>query len=340
MDLQTIKEVAKEKCSKCYVCEICNGRACKGKIPGMGGKDSGEAFIRNVEAFKNIKINMGVLADSKQIDTSLNWFGNKLSMPVFIAPIAGIKNNYGASMSEYDYNLAAAQGAKLANIMAFCGDGKDVDSLFVEPFTAMESVDDRSIITMKPWVKEGIDMRLAKIKGHRYACLAMDVDSAGLPLLRNSSIPVENKNVAALSYVKQQIDKPFIVKGIMNVKQAEMAIAAGCEAIVVSNHGGRVCDETLATIEVLADIAKACKGKVKILIDGGIRSGYDIFKCLALGADGVLIGRPMGIAIIGGQAEGVKAYVDKLQQELIGVMIMTGCHSLSDITADKVVVLK
>ncbi len=340
MDLKEIRENAKKACSKCYVCECCNGRACKGQIPGMGGKDSGESFMRNVEAFKKIKINMGVICENGPIDTDFKWFGHDMSMPIFIAPLAGIKNNYGADMSEYTYNLEAAKGAKLAKIMAFCGDGKDVDTLFVEPFKAMTSVDDRAIITMKPWTKEGVDLRLELIKDQSYACLAMDIDSAGLPLLRNSEIPVENKSVDSLRYIKEKINKPFIIKGIMNVEQAAKAVEAGCDAIVVSNHGGRVCDETLATIEVLPDIAKACQGKVKVLVDGGIRSGYDIFKCLALGADAVLIGRPMGLAIIGGKAEGVKAYVDKLRDELKSVMVMTGCHCLDDITADKVIILK
>lgn len=340
MELKEIRENAKKACSKCYVCDSCNGRACKGQIPGMGGKDSGESFVRNVEAFKKIKINMSVICENAPIDTSFRWFDNDMAMPIFIAPLAGIKNNYGADMSEYAYNLEVAKGAKMSNIMAFCGDGKDVDALFVEPFKAMASVDDRAIITMKPWVKEGIDLRLDLIKDLRYACLAMDIDSAGLPLLRNSEIPVENKSIEGLRYVKEKITKPFIIKGIMNVEQAYKAIEAGCDAIVVSNHGGRVCDETLATIEVLPDIAKACNGKVKVLVDGGIRSGYDIFKCLALGADAVLIGRPMGLAIIGGKAEGIKTYVDKLQDELKSVMVMTGCHCLHDITADKVIILK
>ena len=339
MELKEIRENAKKLCSKCYVCENCNGRACKGMIPGMGGKDSGEAFIRNVEAFKKVKINMSVIAENGPINTDFNWFGHKMSMPIFIAPLAGINNNYGATMSEYEYNLEAAKGANMADIMAFCGDGKDVDSLFVEPYKAMTSINDRVIITIKPWVKEGIDLRLKLIENESYACLAMDIDSAGLPLLRNSQIPVENKSVESLRYVKNKINKPFIIKGIMNVDQALKAIEAGCDAIVVSNHGGRVCDETLATIEVLPTIAKACKGKIKILIDGGIRNGYDIFKCLALGADGVLIGRPMGIAIIGGKAEGVKTYVDKLQDELKSVMVMTGCHNLNEITEDKVIIL-
>ena len=82
---------------------------------------------------------------------------------------------------------------------------------------------------------------------------------------------------------------------------------------MVSNHGGRVLDQCPATAEVLPEIAAALKGTgVKVLVDGGIRTGVDVFKALALGADGVLICRPFVTAVYGGGAEGVKCYIDKL----------------------------
>ena len=86
-------------------------------------------------------------------------------------------------------------------------------------------------------------------------------------------------------------DVPFIVKGIMTVRGALKAEAAGADAIVVSNHGGRVLDQCPSTAEVLPEIVDAVKGKMKIFVDGGIRSGTDVFKALALGADGVFICR-------------------------------------------------
>ena len=340
MDYSEARNNAKALCGKCYVCDNCNGIACKGQIPGMGGKGSGRSFIRNFDMLTHVKLNMDVLCDNKPIDTSFDFLGYHMALPVFIAPMAGIKGNFGADMSEYEYNNIIAKGADECNIMAFCGDGKDVDNLFVEPFKAMASVNDRAIVTIKPWVKEGIDLRIDKIKDYDYAFVAMDVDAAGLPLLRNSSIPTENKNVESLKYIKDKCQKPFIVKGIMTVAAAKKAIEASCDAIVVSNHGGRVCDDTLSTIEVLPEIAKVCKGKIKVLVDGGIRTGYDIFKCLALGADGVFIGRPFGIAAIGGNKEGIKAYCDKLQTELKDACVMCGAHNLQEINESMVTFVK
>ena len=112
---------------------------------------------------------------------------------------------------------------------------------------------------------------------------------------------------------------------------------AGAAAIVVSNHGGRVLDQCPATAEVLPEIAEALKGSgVKVLVDGGIRSGVDVFKALALGADAVLIARPFVTAVYGGGEEGVKCYIDKIAGELADTMQMCGAHSLSEITRDMV----
>ena len=94
--------------------------------------------------------------------------------------------------------------------------------------------------------------------------------------------------------------KPFILKGIMTVKGAEKALEAGAAGIVVSNHGGRVLDQCPATAEVLPAIVDAVGGKMKVFVDGGIRSGMDVFKALALGADAVLIARPFVTMVYGG----------------------------------------
>ena len=167
--------------------------------------------------------------------------------------------------------------------------------------------------------------------------MAMDVDAAGLPFLKNMTPPAGSKSVEELTEIVQLAERPFIVKGVMTVKGALKAKQAGAAAIVVSNHGGRVLDQCPATAEVLPEIAAALKGTgVKVLVDGGIRTGVDVFKALALGADGVLICRPFVTAVYGGGAEGVKCYIDKLAGELADTMQMCGAHTLAEITPDMV----
>ena len=116
---------------------------------------------------------------------------------------------------------------------------------------------------------------------------------------------------------------------------------AGAAAIVVSNHGGRVLDQCPATAEVLPEIAAALKGTgVKVLVDGGIRTGSDVFKALALGADAVLIARPFVTAVYGAGADGVAAYTAQLGNELADTMRLCGAPTLDAITRDMVRVIK
>ncbi len=339
MNWNEVIENAKGKAVKCRFCPECNGIACKGQIPGLGGKGSGSSFIRNVEKLKEVRINLDVLAENRPIDTSSTLFSYPVSLPVFIAPIAGIKNNYGAELSESDYTEAVVKGAIDAGTLAFCGDGVN-PNMFFEPVDIIQKYDGLGICTIKPWSQGGIDERINYIKDKKIFALASDVDAAGLPLLRNAPFPVENKSVEALAKLKKQAQVPFIVKGVMTVEGALKALEAGADAIVVSNHGGRVLDDCLATIEVLPNIKKTVGDKMTILVDGGFRSGKDVFKALALGADGVLIGRPIGLAAIGNHAEGVTFYLKKIQSELAETMIMTGCNKISDISEKCVTVLK
>ena len=126
------------------------------------------------------------------------------------------------------------------------------------------------------------------------------------------------------------------ILGVPVFNTVREAVEAGAAAIVVSNHGGRVLPGSAATADVLPEIADAVGDRVKILVDGGIRSGTDIFRALALGADAVMICRPFLISYYGGGTEGIVTYVEKLRAELTDAMYMCGARCLSDITRDMV----
>ena len=126
-------------------------------------------------------------------------------------------------------------------------------------------------------------------------------------IIWNDFVPINAKEIIDYAGV------PFIIKGVMTVKGALKALEAGASAIVVSNHGGRVLDQCPATAEVLPAIVDAVGGKMTILVDGGIRTGIDVFKALALGADAVIMARPYVTALYGGGAEGVQILVEKLK---------------------------
>jgi len=142
--------------------------------------------------------------------------------------------------------------------------------------------------------------------------------------------------VATLAKIAASVKIPFILKGIMTADGARKALEAGATGIVVSSHGGRVLDETPAPVEVLPGIVRAVAGRMTVLVDGGFRTGLDVFKALALGADGVLIGRPFAYMVYGGGEEGVSLYLQKVQAELTDAMLMTGTPELKDIGASRI----
>ena len=159
------------------------------------------------------------------------------------------------------------------------------------------------------------------------------VNSIGISIMgQTKDLAPADKLLYALRDVTATVDQiSLIASSIMSKK-----LAAGADAIVVSNHGGRVLDQCPATAEVLEEIAKAVKGKMKIFVDGGIRSGVDVFKALALGADGVIICRPFVTAAYGGGTDGVQLYIERIGSELADMMAMCGANSLKEITKDMI----
>ena len=314
----------------CKSCPTCNGLACRNTIPGPGAKGIGTGFIRNYQKWQELCVNMDTICENKPVDTSFELFGQKVDIPVFAAPVGAMTLHYGDKYNDLQYNDILVSACAEAGIAAFTGDGTN-PAVMEAAAEALKKAGGCGVPTIKPWNMETIQEKLALVKAADPFAIAMDIDAAGLPFLKNLTPPAGSKTVDELKQVVELAEKPFILKGIMTVSGAKKALEAGAKAIVVSNHGGRVLDQCPATAEVLPAIADAVGGRMTILVDGGIRTGMDVFKALALGADAVLIGRPFVNMVYGGGAEGVKVYVEKLKAELADTMAMCGAHSLSDI---------
>ena len=320
----------------CKSCPVCNGVACKNTVPGPGAKGIGTGFIRNYQKWQELCVNMDTICENVPVDTSYNFFGKQVALPVFAAPVGAMQLHYGDKYDDLTYNDILVTACAGAGIAAFTGDGTNPDVMTMAT-KAIGNADGCGVPTIKPWNIDTIKEKMAQAKASGCFAVAMDVDAAGLPFLKNMTPPAGSKSVAELAEIVKLAERPFIVKGVMTVKGALKAKEAGAAAIVVSNHGGRVLDQCPATAEVLPEIADALKGSgVKVLVDGGIRSGVDVFKALALGADGVLICRPFVTAVYGGGEEGVKCYIDKIAGELADTMQMCGAHSISEITREMV----
>ena len=319
----------------CKACIECNGKVCKNQIPGPGAKGIGDTAILNYDKWKEIRINMDTLTENKKVDTSIELFGKKFKYPFFAAPVGAVNLHYSEKYTDITYNNILVSSCASEGILAFTGDGTNPDVMKAAT-KAIKNVNGLGIPTVKPWNIDTIKEKLSLVKESNAIAVAMDIDAAGLPFLKNMNPPAGPKSVEELKEIIKLSEKPFIVKGIMTVAGALKAKEAGAYAIVVSNHGGRVLDQCPATAEVLAEIVDAVDGTMKVFVDGGIRSGADVFKALALGADGVLICRTFVTALYGGEEEGVKLYINKLASELEDTMAMCGAYSINEISRNMI----
>ncbi len=335
ISMKSINASAREKFKKvCYVCNVCDGYNCASGMPGMGGVGSGESFRRNTDALQKYKVITTLIHDAGAPDTSTQIFGRKISFPVMAAPITGSVTNMGGAIEELDYNIAVVKGCKNAGTIAFVGDGATPDKYKI----GLEAIREESgwgIPIFKP--RKDTKEILKRIKAAEKAgalAAGIDIDAVTLKTMAMRDQEVAPKSVSELKEIKASSSLPFILKGIMNPRDAEMACKAGADAIIVSNHGGRVLDQMPGSMDVLEEIVAAVKGSITIMIDGGFRDGVDVLKALALGAEFVLIGRPVAIAAVGMGIDGTSFYLNRIKDEFNKAMILTGCRNINEISRD------
>lgn len=331
MGWQEVRKKAKEKLKGyCRVCPQCNGQACSGEVPGMGGSGTGRTFRDNYNALGEIFLNMRTIHDAKEPDTTAQIFGRKLSLPVLAAPMTGVSYNMGGALSESEFSEAIIRGSVMAGTIGMAGDGVDFE-MYASGIDAIQAVGGKGIPIFKPRSQKEIPEYISRAEEAGAVSVGMDIDGAGLVTMAMHGQPVGPKTVEELQEIIQSTRLPFILKGIMTPDEAGKAAEAGAAGIVVSNHGGRCLDSTPGVARVLADVVTAVRGRMVVFADGGVRSGVDVLKYLALGADAVLVGRPLAVAACGGQAMGVKEYLEMLRAQLFQAMILTGCASVSEI---------
>jgi 4-hydroxymandelate oxidase len=331
MNWQEIKKIAKEKLKPyCRVCPVCNGVACAGEVPGMGGVGTGSSFKANFEALNRIKLNLLTIHDVRNPDTEIEFFGQKLSLPVMAAPITGTTYNMGGAITEDVYTQEVIAGSIMAGTVGWTGDGAD-PLMYGSGIDAIKKNDGKGIPIIKPRAQDEIIKRIRLAEEAGALAVGVDIDGAGLITMALKGQPVSPKSPSEIEELVKATKLPFILKGIMTLKEAEIAYNLGVSAIVVSNHGGRILDHTPGVAEVLPEIADKLKGKITIIADGGVRSGVDVLKLLALGADAVLIGRPVVVAVFGGGREALKLYFDTIKSELKQAMLLTGVASVKNV---------
>jgi len=204
--------------------------------------------------------------------------------------------------------------------------------------------------------KQGVGARLTRmIEIARHPRWAWDVGVRGRPHVLGNFAPAMpdgaglaqftawvSRNFDAsitwddLAWVRERWKGPLVLKGILDPKDARRACEVGASGIVVSNHGGRQLDGAPSTICALPAIADAVAGRAELLMDGGVRSGLDVLRALACGANGVLLGRAWAFALAAGGGAGVRRMLDLLRQELFVAMALTGHRRVADVGRDAV----
>lgn len=312
----------------CRVCPECDGVACAGEVPGMGGFGTGASHRNNYTGLAKVELKLRSLHDVKKPDLGITLFGEKLALPALCAPTGGTTYNMGGKLTEEQFAEAILAGCAAGGTLGAIADGiGDPVEVFEKRLAVLNRLGVKAIVGLKPRTQAEILARIRKAEAASVVAVTIDVDSSGRAARALPGQTVEPKTVAQLRELQQATRLPILVKGIMTVDEAELALQAGVAGIVVSNHGGRVLDHTPASAAVLPAIAQKLKGRAIVLVDGSVRYGHDVLKYLALGADAVLVGRHFIRGAHGGGAQGVTTMLRTMQQELEAAMTLTGTAS-------------
>jgi 4-hydroxymandelate oxidase len=326
-----------------------------------GGAGAGITAAENRSAFNRIRLNPRVLIDVSRIDTALEILGRKYSFPILLAPTGYHK------LAHPEGEIETVQGANRA-------DATLVAALFSNyTFEAMAAAAQRPlwfqiyIQTDRGFTKELVERAITA--GCEAIVVTVDVPVNGprdRELRAGFQLPpgVERANLKGLGnlvataahrpsgrniysathgpdatwkdidWLRSIVPVKLLLKGILHPADAGLAVNAGCDGIIVSNHGGRSLDTVPASIDALPSIAERIAGRAPLLLDGGIRRGIDVFKALAKGATAVLIGRSYLYGLAVGGADGVARVTEILRTELEMTMGLAGCTSLSEISSE------
>lgn len=325
----------------------------------MGGAGADLTVRENRNAFNRIYLNPRVLVDVSRIRTRLQIFGREHDYPILLAPTGYHK------LVHPDGEIETVKGANLSGATLVAASFANV------PIETMADVAERPLWfqvylqTDRGFTKELIERAVGA--GCEAVCLTVDVPVNGprdRELRAGFHLPpgVERANLAKLGnliatashrpsgrniysavhgpdgtwkdidWLRSIVPVKLLLKGILHPDDAELALKAGCDGVIVSNHGGRSLDSVSASIDALPPIAERAGDRMVVLLDGGVRRGIDVVKALAKGATAVMIGRPYLYGLAVGGRYGVARILEILQTELEMTMGLLGCPNLSDIS--------
>lgn len=312
----------------CSVCKRCDGRECAGWLPGIGSVGTGAGFQRNVRALERLTILPDILQRIDNTNTGSDIFGIPLDLPVLPAPISHMRRNLKGMLREEEYNSMLLKGAKKAGTIGCISqkEYEDADADATYMIGPLNEVYGHGVPFFNPYHGERTTLGLieeAFSAGVKVCGLSLDLKRSGDPALVDSRW---------LGQIVKRAPIPIIVKGILTISNAKTAVEAGAKGIVLSNRGGRILQSLPSGLEVLEEVREAYGDQLLIIVDGGIRSGEDVFKAVSRGADLVMIGRPVLIALVGGNQDGVAFHFNRIKNELRTAMVVSGAKTTKTIT--------
>ncbi len=296
-----------------------------------GAAETKATFHRNPRAFQKYLFRQRIFQEVVDPDITVELFGRKLPIPAMVAPVGSF------TLIGEEKEREVAQGADRFGAMVFASQAAKFD-----PKGWREAT--KSPLVFMAYMNRG------KEEVDRYAKLAQDLDYAAVGITMDTVRPVKIADEVPMStkdgkprrghmssakeieWMKQQVSLPVVVKGIMGAEDAKIAVNSSADAVVVSNHGGRILDYNRAALEALPEVVEAVGAKVPVLLDSGVRSGGDIVKAMALGAKAVLVGRPVAWGVAAFGAAGVERVFSILSEEMKRVLCMTGTAGVRAIT--------
>ncbi len=319
-------------------------KAAKQKLPRevwdylIGGAETETTLKRNRQAIDSLAFRPRVLRDVSKVDCSTTLLGEKLRIPVFLAPIGSLQDlepGGGATAARSANRFGTASMLSSSSepgleAVAEASEGPNIFQLYVRG--------DRA------WVDDHI--RRAKDAGYFAVCLTVDLDHYGRRErdLAKRHVTTARKTVTGDHYqmlfcwddvkrIKDTHDIPMILKGIATAEDAAIALEHGIEGVYVSNHGGRQLDHGRGSIEVLPEVVAEVKGKATVMVDGGFLRGTDVVKAIALGADAVAVARLYGYGISAAGEDGVVRVLEILESEIRTCLGLLGASSTSELDA-------
>ena len=312
----------------------------------------------NKKAFENISLLGRSLEDVKGGNTKLNLFGQEFDNPIILAPVAFQKLAHDLG------EIATAQASKaMGSCMVVSGFSSSTleeisnyaDNLWFQLYMQYDMKDNLSLIKKAEDLNYKalvitIDAPISGVRNKEQKAgfyLPNGIEAVNIKGFKQANMQIKDNQSMVfdgiiattptwkdIEFIRKNTKLPLILKGITHPSYAKKAIEIGIDGIVVSNHGGRVLDTLVTTMDILPKIVELVDNKIPIILDGGITRGTDILKALALGASAVMIGKPIMYGLATAGALGVAHSLKILKDELEIAMALTGCKTLRDINKD------